>query len=152
MVWWQKECINKKQPWEGIQCAEDNTKMQQMRPGRKLCWHDNLHYRPSWTGTHIVPQQTSYIYCDLAHSQQPLIPHCLLLHEVNDLHCLPQAMWSILTHPLSYSAHLCCSVDSGSGQGPEAYWSASILSFHGLPTSYRLILSKRNPKSSCVST
>ena len=73
MVRWQKECINKQQPWEGIHCAEDNTKMQQMRPGRKLCWHDNLHYRPSWTGTHIVPQQTSYIYCDLAHSQQPYL-------------------------------------------------------------------------------
>ena len=37
---------------------------------------------------------------------------------------------------------------SGSGQGPEVCWSGSTLGFCGLPTSYQLILSERNPGSS----
>ena len=40
----------------------------------------------------------------------------------------------------------------GSGQGAEACWWGSALGFHGLPSSYPLILSKRNPRSFCVPT
>ena len=39
----------------------------------------------------------------------------ILLYEANDL-VLPQAVRLILTHPLPYSAHFCCSADSR-GQG-----------------------------------
>ena len=38
---------------------------------------------------------------------------------------------------------------AGSGQGPEVCWSGSALGFRGLPTSYRLIPSKRNPAIVC---
>jgi len=63
-------------------------------------------------------------------------------HEASNLDCHRLYNRYLLT-PLLYSAHLCCCADSR-GQG-KVCWSGSVLGSRGLPTSYQLILSKRNP-------
>ena len=115
-----------------------------------LTWQSTLQTQLDWY-PHCAT--TNFLHLLWPCSLSATIPHCLWLHEVNDLYCLPQAMWSILTHPLSYSAHLCCSVDSqGQDKVQRLAGQLQLLSFHGLPTSCQLILSERNPRSSCVST
>jgi len=70
-----------------------------------------------------------------------------LLCEANDLVCHFTGESMIDTHSplvvLCSSLLLCWLV--GSGQGPEVYWSGLVLGFCGLPTSYWLIRSERNP-------
>jgi len=63
----------------------------------------------------------------------------ILLYEASNLKHLPQAVQSILTHPLPYSAHLCCSTDSRA-HGNAWRW-----------LGYQLAVSWI-PRSSCAST
>ena len=58
MVQWQKKCINGEQPWEGIKCAEDNTKEQQSRQGKK-----GWKVMPTWQFCAISPARLISTMC-----------------------------------------------------------------------------------------
>ena len=60
---------------------------------------------------------------------------------------LPQAVQLIFTHPLLYSAHLCCSADMR-GHGKARRFAGQVLGFHGLPANYRFISSEGDPVTS----
>lgn len=68
--WWKK-CVNGKQPWEGIRCAEDNTKSNKrsLKGGtEKLCWHDSLHWTQLDCANNVPPQTSITIVTSLKFS------------------------------------------------------------------------------------
>jgi len=60
---------------------------------------------------------------------------------------LPQTVQLIFTHPLLYSAHLCCSADTW-GHGKARRFAGQVLGFRGLPANYWYISSERDPVTS----